>query len=396
MNVNDKVTRPISIGHQGENLAREIQFDVTAWAETYGEGTVALLLKRPGDVIPYPAIVTREGNVVTWEPTETDTKKDGYGEIELQYFVNEKLVKSDVFPITIPKSIVGDDAPEPYAALLIQITEAAQQAVDASDTAEEAAERAEEAADLADKVANMNATAETLAAGTQATVQKTIVDDTLVLHFGIPAGPAGPQGDPGPAGKDGIDGSDGQDGHSPVVTATKSGGTTTIYVDGTAIATIEDGTDGHSPAITASKTGRTTTIYVDGTAIASVQDGNDGQDGSDGQDGFSPAVSITDITGGHAVTITDKNGAHTFNIMDGVDGQDGSDGQDGTDGFSPTITITDITGGHTVTVTNASGSTAFNVMDGVDGDDYVLTAQDKQDIADLVIADLPTWTGGTY
>ena len=33
----------------------------------------------------------------------------------------------------------------------------------------------------------------------------------------------------------------GQDGHSPVVTASKSGSTTTIYVDGTSIATIEDG-----------------------------------------------------------------------------------------------------------------------------------------------------------
>ena len=45
----------------------------------------------------------------------------------------------------------------------------------------------------------------------------------------------GPKGDPGAAGKDG---------HSPVVTATKSGKTTTISVDGAAIATVEDGADG--------------------------------------------------------------------------------------------------------------------------------------------------------
>ena len=45
----------------------------------------------------------------------------------------------------------------------------------------------------------------------------------------------GDKGDPGAPGKDG---------HSPVVTATKSGKTTTISVDGTAIATVEDGTDG--------------------------------------------------------------------------------------------------------------------------------------------------------
>lgn len=42
----------------------------------------------------------------------------------------------------------------------------------------------------------------------------------------------------------GADGAPGKDGHSPVVTATKSGKTTTINVDGAAIATVEDGADG--------------------------------------------------------------------------------------------------------------------------------------------------------
>ena len=45
-------------------------------------------------------------------------------------------------------------------------------------------------------------------------------------------------------GDKGDSGAPGKDGHSPVVTATKSGKTTTISVDGTAIATVEDGTDG--------------------------------------------------------------------------------------------------------------------------------------------------------
>lgn len=45
-------------------------------------------------------------------------------------------------------------------------------------------------------------------------------------------------------GADGKPGAPGKDGHSPVVTATKSGKTTTISVDGAAIATVEDGADG--------------------------------------------------------------------------------------------------------------------------------------------------------
>ena len=52
------------------------------------------------------------------------------------------------------------------------------------------------------------------------------------------------KGADGAPGKDGPTGAPGKDGHSPVVTATKSGKTTTISVDGAAIATVEDGADG--------------------------------------------------------------------------------------------------------------------------------------------------------
>lgn len=36
-----------------------------------------------------------------------------------------------------------------------------------------------------------------------------------------------------------------------------------------------------------------------------------------GDDGFSPTVSVSNITGGHKVTITDASGEHSFNVMDG-------------------------------------------------------------------------------
>lgn len=85
-------------------------------------------------------------------------------------------------------------------------------------------------------------------------------------------GVQGPQGERGPAGADGATGlqgpqgakgdpgTPGKDGHSPVVTATKSGKTTTISVDGTAIATVEDGTDG-APG-TPGKDGKTAYQYA--------------------------------------------------------------------------------------------------------------------------------------
>lgn len=50
--------------------------------------------------------------------------------------------------------------------------------------------------------------------------------------------------------------------------------------------------------------------------------GATGANGQDGDDGYSPAVTITTITGGHAVTITDEThpSGQTFNVMDGQSG----------------------------------------------------------------------------
>lgn len=59
-----------------------------------------------------------------------------------------------------------------------------------------------------------------------------VADAILAAKIAGKDGSPGPKGDPG------------EKGHSPVVTATKSGKTTTISVDGTAIATVVDGADG--------------------------------------------------------------------------------------------------------------------------------------------------------
>ena len=48
--------------------------------------------------------------------------------------------------------------------------------------------------------------------------------------------------------------------------------------------------------------------------------GQDGATGPAGQDGCSPAVTVTEITGGHRVTITDASGDHVFDVMDGQGG----------------------------------------------------------------------------
>ena len=133
-------------------------------------------------------------------------------------------------------------------------------------------------------------------------------------------------------GDKGDTGATGQDGHSPIVTASKAGKVTTVYVDGSSVATINDGNDGqagqdgsdgqdgHSPVVTASKVGKVTTVSVDGSAIATINDGNDGQTGSDGQDGadgYSPSASVSKSGSIATISITDKNGTTTASVSDG-------------------------------------------------------------------------------
>ena len=223
------------------------------------------------------------------------------------------------------------------------------------------------------------------------------------------------KGADGAPGKDGPTGAPGKDGHSPVVTATKSGKTTTISVDGAAIATVEDGADGkpgaagadgitptigpngnwflgatdtgkpsrgetgtpgkdgptgapgkdgHSPVVTATKSGKTTTISVDGAAIATVEDGADGKPGAAGADGITPTIGPN---GNWFLGATDTGKPSRGET--GTPGKDGAKGAPGAPGAA----------GHTP----------------VKGTDY-WTAADKQEIVNSVIAALPDGTEVSY
>lgn len=88
-------------------------------------------------------------------------------------------------------------------------------------------------------------------------------------------------------------------------------------------------------------------------------------DGDPGQDGFSPIITVTDITGGHRVTITDATGSRSVDVMDG---EPGTPGNPGADGVSPTVAVSPITDGHRVTITDKTGPHSFDVMDGEKGD----------------------------
>lgn len=87
----------LHLGKQGENLAKQIQFDLSRWISSFGPGTVQLLHQRSGDEAPYPVAVEQEGNLAVWTVTNADTSSAGTGRAELQHYVGDALAKSETW-----------------------------------------------------------------------------------------------------------------------------------------------------------------------------------------------------------------------------------------------------------------------------------------------------------
>ena len=124
------------------------------------------------------------------------------------------------------------------------------------------------------------------------------------------------------------------------------------------------GKDGHSPVVTATKSGKTTTISVDGAAIATVEDGADGKPGATGADGVTPRIG--DNGNWYLGSVDTGKPSRGETGTPGKDGEKGAPGAPGAAGHTP-----------------------------VKGTDY-WTAADKQEIVNSVIAALPDGTEVSY
>lgn len=167
----------IPLGIRAENDVTRVELDFSAWAEEFGAGVVQLLIKRSGDASPYPVLLSQSGSTAVWTVSATDLAVRGPLEAEYLYTVGTTVKKSEVLRFYVLRDIgAPGSAPDPYTEWLEQLTGLA------ADT--EAASQA---------IQDMDVEATTLAAGSAATVTKTVDPDTgaVTLTFGIPRGQDG-------------------------------------------------------------------------------------------------------------------------------------------------------------------------------------------------------------
>lgn len=116
-----------------------------------------------------------------------------------------------------------------------------------------------------------------------------------------------------------------------------------------------------------------------------VMDGTDGQPGEQGADGVSPAATVSKSGNVATITIIDKNGTTTAQISDGAKGETGATGPKGDTGAQGVQGPKGDTGDKGDQGPKGDkGDTGAQGAKGDPGDDYVLTAQDKADIAGMV------------
>ena len=391
------IGRDIPIGRKGENLARTVDFsDIIAEIKNdYGDGgKVVVLVKRPGEDEPYPAASVDESDGLTWQPTETDTAIAGRGRAEVDYYIDDVLVKSVLFTTYTNDSIgVSGDTPEPGYDYMKQLLDALEKVGTGIVSIEE-----NEDTSITFHMSD----------GTEYTTTPLKGEDGQDGAPGEKGEPGAPGADGAP-GEKGDPGNDGADGFSPTVQIADG--------DGTHVVTITDKDGDHSFTVNDGADGAPGEKGDPGEPGADGQDGAPGApgaDGADGKDGVSPTVTTETISGGTRVTITDADGAHSFDVMNGqdggeaatptigengnwyingedtgkpsrgedgtpgADGQDGAPGEkgdpgepgeDGEDGVSPTVATSSIEGGTHVVITDASGAHEFDVMNGADGAD---------------------------
>lgn len=136
----------LPLGRRGENCARRIVFDISAWRKSFGRGTAQLLCRRPGDETPYPAPLEQEGGKAFWTVTATETARaEAYGQCQLQYVVGDAVVKTRTYQTWVAGSLAPEEeaVPQPQQGWVEQVLLAGAQALSGAEDAQAEADRAQ-------------------------------------------------------------------------------------------------------------------------------------------------------------------------------------------------------------------------------------------------------------
>lgn len=150
----------LALGRKGENVARQVVFDLRLWRAAYGDGAVSLCAKRAGDAEPYPCGVTQDEDTAVWVLRAADVDKPGWGDVQLSYYVGDTLAKSQTWRTLVAPSLCAcGDPGEVQQGWLDQAGKDAAAAQQGAKDAQEAQKAAEDAAKAAESSADAAADA---------------------------------------------------------------------------------------------------------------------------------------------------------------------------------------------------------------------------------------------
>ena len=297
----------IPIGFQDENLHTQVRIDCKMIFKDYPAAVVSLAVTPPqGD--PYPVMVIRDGDIVAWNVTASDTAYHGEGRVQFTFVDGEEVIKTVRGKTNIAESDVPSGTAPPPIQNWITI---ANVVLDEVAHAIEAALHAPIIDDngywaVWDADAEEYVATEYKAQGTDGhdgvgivSIEKTgtsgLVDTyTITFTSGNPVTYTV------------TNGRDGNDGISPIATVTKSGKVATITItdkNGTTSETVSDGADADPTAL------------IDDTAGS----GATGKTWSADKIAAETSALLTEITNGNAPIVKDKSDGSNAFFRDGSD-----------------------------------------------------------------------------
>ena len=283
----------IPLGRQGENLARQIVFDVSAWEDEYGIGVAELIFQRSRSEAPYPVKTERDGNKVIWSVTASDTYTPGdNGKCELRYYVDKVLVKSCIWKVGVDRAMdtpSGTAPPYPERGWVDQVVAAGAEAKQAADRAENAVVHAPIIGDNGNWFVWDSTITEYIDTGRYSGGSAPYIGANGNWFIGTEDSGVSATGPAGPAGRDGVDGKDGAPGKDGISATHKWNGT----------------------ALTITSASGTSSADLKGDKGDKGDKGEQGEQGIPGVAGSDAAVTAKNIQSALGYTPADSNDVST-------------------------------------------------------------------------------------